>query len=168
MFWRVTGSCGACISEADGASCTALQSAMHRARILDEVESRPRISSEELGREEIAFQAITSAAGGDEIAGGVDATLGEREYVIDGGEVVVERRGAVDTAATAVTHHRVLDRALLVGAWRALGSFGPARDTWKTRETNAVIVSTTGQFHLAEKATPRNGSRSRSGASREA
>jgi hypothetical protein len=46
--------------------------------------------------------------------------------VIDGGEVELERGGAVDTAPTAVTHHCMLYRALLVAAWGALGAFGAA------------------------------------------
>ena len=99
---------------------------MHRASVGDEVESRPGIAGEELGRQEIALQAVTASAGGDEIAGRVDAALGEREDVIDRSEVELERRGAVDAAPAAVTHHGVLNGALLVAAWRALGPFGAA------------------------------------------
>jgi hypothetical protein len=85
--------------------------------------------------------------------------------MIDRGEVELERGGAVDTAPAAVTHHCVLDRAFLVAAGNALGSLGAACGTGKSGETNVVIVSPR-QFHLAEKETPRNGSRSRSGVSR--
>jgi len=99
---------------------------MHGASVRDEVESRPRIAGEEFRREEIALEAITAPAGGDEISRRVDAALGEREYVIDRGEVELERGGAVDAAPAAVTHHGVLYRALLVAAWRALGAFGAA------------------------------------------
>jgi len=56
----------------------------------------------------------------------VDAALGEREDVIDRGEVELERGGAVDAAPAAVTHHGVLYRALLVAAGRALGALGAA------------------------------------------
>jgi hypothetical protein len=133
---------------------------------LNEVEARPWITGEEFSRKEIAFQAIAASARGNEVARSVDATLRERKDVIDGGDVVVERSSAVHTAPTAITHHGVLDRALLVATGSALGAFGATRYAWKTRKTNAVIVSTPRQFHLAEKATPRNGSRSRSGASR--
>ena len=51
---------------------------MYGAGIVNEVESRPGISREEFSREEIALEAITAAAGGDEIARGVNATFGER------------------------------------------------------------------------------------------
>jgi hypothetical protein len=99
---------------------------MHGASVGDEVESRPWVPSEEFRWQEIALEAIAPSAGGDEIAGRVNAALGERKYVIDRGEVELERGGAVDTAPAAVTHHGVFDRALLVAAGRALGSFGAA------------------------------------------
>lgn len=97
---------------------------MHGAGVLYEVEPGPGIPGKEFGGEEIAFQAIAAAAGGDEVPGGVLAAFGEREDVIDGGEVEVERRGAVDAAATAITHHGVLYRSLLVADRCALVSSG--------------------------------------------
>ena len=54
----------------------------------------------------------------------MDATLGEGKDVIDGGYLEVERSSAVHTAPTAVTHHGVLNRALLVATGRALGFLG--------------------------------------------
>jgi hypothetical protein len=99
---------------------------MHGTRVRDEVEARPRISGKEFCWQEIALEAITASAGGDEIAGRVNAALGERENVIDRGEVELERGGAIDTAPAAVTHHGVFDGALLVAAGHALGSFGAA------------------------------------------
>lgn len=99
---------------------------MHGASVGNEVEPCPRITGEELGREEVAFQAITASAGGNEIAGRMDAALGEREHVIDRCEVELERGGAVNAAPAAITHHGVFYRALLVAAGHALGPFGAA------------------------------------------
>ena len=99
---------------------------MNGAGVVNEVEARPGIASEEFGREEVPFQAITVTAGSDEIAGRVDAALCERKDVIDGRDVIVERSGAVDAAPAAITHHGVLDGALLVAALGALGAFRAA------------------------------------------
>ena len=137
---------------------------MHGARIVNEVQTRPWITREEFRREQIAFEAIAAPAGGDEVPGRVNTASCQRENVVYCGNVEVERGGAVDTAAAAVTHHGVLDRTLLVATMDALRLFGAAGGSWKSRKGNAVIVSTSGQFHLAEKATPRNGRRSRGGA----
>jgi hypothetical protein len=139
---------------------------MYGSSVLNEIEPGPRISGEEFSGQQIAFEAIAPAAGGNEVAGCVPTALGEREDVIDCRDVVVEGRGAVDAAPAAVTHHGVLNGALLVAAWGALGFSCAAGDSWKAWQANMVIVSTPRQFHLAEKATPRNGSRSRGGASR--
>lgn len=133
---------------------------------MNEVKPRPRIASEKFRRQEVAFEPITATARGDEIARRVHTALGEWEDVIDCGDFKVERSGAIDATPAAVTHHGVLNRALLMCACWTLGSLGATRGSGKAGETNAVIVSTPRQFHLAEKATPRNGSRSRSGASR--
>lgn len=162
---------GAGVGETHGASRATLQGAVNGAGVVDEVESSPRISGEEFSWQEIALEAITAPARSDEIAGGMNAALGKRQDVIDGRDVEVERGGAVHTPPAAVTHHCMLDRTLLVGTWGAGSAFdtlATARGSRKTRKTDVVIVSTTRQFHLAEKATPRNGSRSRSGASRDA
>ena len=137
---------------------------MHRARVVNEIETSPGISGEEFGGEQIPLQSIAATAGSNEVAGGVLASFGERKDMVDCGEVVIERGGAVNTATAAVTHHGVLDRTLLVAAWRALGALGAAGDSGKAWQANMVIVSTPRQFHLAENATPRNGSRSRGGA----
>ena len=166
---RSLGSFG--VRETHGTSRAALQGAMHGTSVVNEVEPRPRISSEEFSWKEIALEAITATARSDEIAGGMNATLGKRQDVIDSRDVEVERGGAVHTPPSAVTHHCMLDRTLLVGtrgAERAFETLATARGSRKTGKTDVVIVSTSRQFHLAEKATPRNGSRSHSGASREA
>jgi hypothetical protein len=104
---------------------------VNSAGVLDEVETGPGVTGEEFGGEEVAFQAITASAGGDEVAGRVLAAFGEWENVIDGGEVEVQRRRAVDTAAAAVTHHGVFDGALLVAEWCALAPLGAASDSRK-------------------------------------
>ena len=137
---------------------------MYGARVVDEVQSCPGISGEEFSRKHVALEAIAASAGGDEVPGRVNAAARERENVVDGRYVEVERRGAVNAAAAAVTHHGVLDRTLLVAAMGTVRLLGAAGCAWESRKGNAVIVSTPGQFHLAEKATPRNGSRSRGGA----
>jgi hypothetical protein len=134
--------------------------------VLNEVETRPGITGEEFGGEEITFETIAATAGGNKVAGRVLATFGKRKNVVDRGEVEIDGGGAVDTAATAITHHGVFDRALLVADGGALAPFGPASDSRKAWQANMVIVSTPRQFHLAGKATPRTGSHSRGGASR--
>ena len=139
---------------------------MNSASVVNEVQASPGIASEELGGEQVALEAITRATGGDEIARGVYATLCERKNVIDGGDFEVERSGAIHAAPAAITHHGVFNSALLVAAWSAFGAFGTPGGSRKTGETDVVIVSTPRQFHLAEKATPHGGSRSRSGALR--
>ena len=165
-FCRLTSSCRSCVRQTHGAACAALQCAMYGASVVDEIESGPGISGKEFRWQEVTFETITAAARGHEIAGGVNATLGQRKDMVDRGDLKVQRGGAVDAAPAAVTHHGVLNGSLLVSAWCALGALGATRSSWKAGETNVVIVSTPRQFHLAEKATPRNGSRSRSGASR--
>jgi len=98
---------------------------MHGASVVDEVQTGPGVAGEEFRRKQIALEAITASACSDEIAGRVNATLRQRKDVIDRRDVDVERGGAVDASPPAVTHHCVLDRALLVaagGAFRALGA----------------------------------------------
>ena len=118
---------GASVGEADGTTRATLQCEMHRSCVMNEIHSGPRISREEFRGQEITLQAITPAASGDEIAWSVNAALGERKDMIDGRYVVVERRGAIDAPPTAVTHHGVLNRALLVATRRALCALGAAR-----------------------------------------
>jgi len=139
---------------------------MHGASVMNEVKACPGISSKEFCWQQVALETVTASARGYEVSGRVNTALGQREDVVDCGDLEIERDGAVDATTAAVTHHCVLNGALLMSAWGALGMLGATRSSWKAGETNVVIVSTPRQFHLAEKATPRNGSRSRSGASR--
>lgn len=114
---RVCSSGSASVGQTHGAPRAALQGTVHGAGVVDEVESSPRIAGEEFSREEIALEAITAATRGDEIAGDMNAALGQRYDVIDGRDVEVERGGAVHTPPAAITHHCTFDRALLVAAW---------------------------------------------------
>jgi len=139
---------------------------VHGTGVLNEIEACPGVAREELCWEQVTFEAITAAARGDEITRRMDAALRERKNVIDGGDFEVERSGAIHAAPAAITHHGVFNSALLVAAWSAFGAFGTPGGSRKTGETDVVIVSTPRQFHLAEKATPHGGSRSRSGALR--
>jgi hypothetical protein len=87
----------------------------------------------------------------------------ERMHVIQRGEVEVEWCGAVDTPASAVTHGSAFDGALLITGTNLLG---PPRAAGRSRKGNAVKVPTSGQCHLAKKATPRDRNGSRGGVSR--
>lgn len=87
---------------------------MYGACVVDEVESGPGVTGEEIGRKEIALQSVTAPAGRDQVAGSVQSAFGERKDVINRGDVEVQRGGAVDAAPSAVTHHCVFDRTLLV------------------------------------------------------
>ena len=107
---------------------------MHGARVVYEVQARPGIASKEISREHVALQAVTAAARGNEVAWRVNAAASQREDVVDRRDVEVERSGAVDTPAAAVTHHGVLDRTLLVAAVHALRVLGTAGGTWESRE----------------------------------
>lgn len=70
------GSAG--VREAHGAAGAALESTVYCAGIVDEIQPRPRIASEKLSWQEIAFEAITAAARGDKIAWRVHTALGQR------------------------------------------------------------------------------------------
>ena len=122
----MTESGSASVGETHGTSRAALERAVYRSGVLDEVKTRPRVAGEELGRQQIALEAIAPPTRGNEVARRVNAAFGEGKDVVDGGDVVVKRRGAVDAPEAAITHHGVLDRALLVATGHALGSLGAA------------------------------------------
>jgi len=63
---------------------------MHRACVRDEVESCPRVPSEEFRWEKVALQAIAAGASEDEIAGHVSPAMGERMDVVECGDIEVE------------------------------------------------------------------------------
>ena len=109
---------------------------MHRARVLNEVQARPRIAREELGGEQIAFQAITARAGQHDVAGNVRATVRERMDVIERREIKLQRSSAVDAPSAAVAHGGALDCPLLVPGVDLLCSPGLARDARKGNPVN--------------------------------
>ena len=127
---------------------------MHGARVVDEVQARPRTAREELTWQQIGLQTIAAATSQDEVARMVGATSGERQDVIQRGVLEIETRPAVHAAATTVTHGRALERTLLVGR------MGLARTTWRARdagESDVVIVPTAGHFTSRKKETPHDG-----------
>src|SRR5207247_10370655 len=130
------------VREADRPSRAALERAVHRACVEDEIETRPRIPGEEFGRQQITFETVAPGTGRDDVAGNVRATVRQRMHVIQGRDLEVQSRRAIDAATTAVAHGRALDGALL-----AAGShgFGPTRDARDSGEGNAGKVPTSGQ-----------------------
>jgi hypothetical protein len=74
------------------------------------------MSHEELDRKQFSLESITVAARGDEIAQRMRSTMRQGIDVIEGGVRKLERRGAVDTASTAVAHRGAFNRVLVVGS----------------------------------------------------
>lgn len=124
---------------------------MHRARMRDEVESRPGVSREEFGRQHVSLQPIAPCTGKDDVARNVGAAVRERVHVVERREVEVEGRGAVDTAASTVAHRRALDRSLLMAGRNVLAAAGP-RESGKS---NTVKVPTSGHVTSLKRRTPR-------------
>jgi len=112
---------------------------MYRSRVCDEVLSRPWVSSEELRRQEVSLEAITGAAGEDDVALNVRAAVRQRVDVIECGEIEFQVRAAVDAAAAAIAHGRTLDRALLVPRKKSLAAAG---DAGGSREGDTVEMPT--------------------------
>ena len=106
----------------DGTSRIALQGPVHRAGVANEVGAGPRISSEELVRQHVAFQAIARRTRRDQVARRVRPALRHGVHVIERRDVDRQWNGAVDAASAAVTHGSVLERtleAVIVGVARA-------------------------------------------------
>lgn len=112
---------------------------MNRARVRDEIDPGPRIPSEELGREQIAFQSVTTPAGEYQVARRVRSTVRQRVHVVERREIELEKRGAVDAAPSAVAHGGALDRAFLVSGGNLLGA---ARSAWNAGERYTVKLPT--------------------------
>ena len=112
---------------------------MHGARVGDEVLPCPRIASEELGRKEIALEAITAATGENDVARHMRAAMRQRMYVIQGCEIELERSRAVHTSAAAVAHGSAFDRSFLVAR---LDCLGPAIHAGSAGEGHTVKVPT--------------------------
>ena len=124
---------------------------MHRARVSDEVLSRPRITSEEFCRQQVSLETIALRARQYDVAHCVSATVGKRMHVVERGEVELEHRAAVHAAAAAITHGCSLERSLLMSGGDLLDS---AADAWRSWEGDTVEMPTSGQFHLAKKGRP--------------
>lgn len=136
---------------------------MHRTRVGDEVESGPGIASEKLRRQKITLQTIAARTRQDDVAGDVRSAMRQRMHVVQRRTIEFQSRTAVNAAPAAVAHRCALDRPLL---WASGDWFCPAADTRRAGEGDSVELPTSGQCHLAKKATPRSGNLSRSGVSR--
>ena len=108
------------------------------------------------------YRAKNSVACGHDVAGDVRPAVRQGMDVVERGELKVQRRGAIHTAPAAVAHRGALDGSLLVALANLLGA---TRDSRGPRKNDAVKRPTTGQCHLAKKATPRDGIGSRGGVS---
>ena len=101
---------------------------MNRARVSDEVEASPRIPGKEIGRQHVALESIAAPARQHDVSSHVGAAVREGVHVVEGGELEVERRGAVHAAAAAITHGGSLDGSLLMSGWNVLAPTGRARE----------------------------------------
>lgn len=133
---------------------------MYGSGVDDEVHARPRKSGEEIRWQHVALEPVASAAGGHEVAGDVCTAFRQRVHVVESSDIELEWGGAVHAAPAAVTHRGALDRSFLRVWVQSPGVASDAGDAWKG---DAVTVSTPGQEHLAEKATPRDGKASHRG-----
>jgi hypothetical protein len=140
--------CGFSVRERDGSPSRAFQRAVYGASVAHEVGAGPGIGREEIIWKEIGFQPIAVRAGENDVALMVDAAMRERVNVVKRRRVNVQRSGAVDAAATTVTHGRSLDGALVACPAKGHdGAFAPpdAGET-ETGESDVVTVSSNGHF----------------------
>jgi hypothetical protein len=89
---------------------------MYGTSIPHEVGAGPGIGGEENRRKEVRLEAIAARAREDNVPRMMRAAVRERIYVIERCGFEVEGGGAVDAAATAVSHGRALYRALVSGS----------------------------------------------------
>ena len=99
---------------------------MDGASMRDEVLTRPWISREELGRQEISLQSIARPAGENKVPRNVGSAVRERMNVIESREIEFQMRAAIDTAAATIAHGCTLDRALLTPREQPLSAPGEA------------------------------------------
>jgi hypothetical protein len=85
-------------------------------------------------------------------------------HVVQRRQIELEPDRTVDASMSAVAHRGPFDGSLLMSGGDRLG---PASRTRGAGEGGAVELPTTGQCHLAKKATPRDGNDSRDGVSRQ-
>ena len=157
------------VREAHRSSGRALQCAMHGARVAHEVHAGQRMRGEKFRWQPIAFQAVTAAACEDDVARVMRTAVGEWIDVIESGGVKVQRGAAVHATAAAVAHGCTFDRALVARAAKVADSRGGAFEaragkSGESGKHDAVILSANGHFTSLEKATPRTGKASQSGA----
>ncbi len=157
-----------CVSEGNCPPSRPFQRPMHRARVSHEIRAGPGVLCEEVVREGVALQLIAANTGENDVPWMVDATMCEGIDVIERGRLEVQRLGAVDAAATTVTHGCTLDGTLESSS----AEMADARTTGATRSTeaaggkhDAVTLSANGHFTSLKKATPRDGMKSRGGVS---
>ena len=134
-----TASRSSSVRETHSASRASLQCAMNRPSMRDEVLSRPRIASEEFGRQQVSLQSIARPACEHHVARRMCAAVSEWMHVVERREVELQRRSAVDAAAAAVTHGRPLERSLLMPRWDLLDS---TADAWRSWEGDTVEMPT--------------------------
>ena len=75
-------------------------------------------------------------------------------HVIESREIEVERRGAVDTAASTVAHRGALDRALLMAGRNVLATAGRSRESGKGY---TVKLPTSGHVTSLKRRNPATG-----------
>jgi hypothetical protein len=132
---------------------------MHGARVSNEVRAGPRVSPEELVRQEVPFEAIARGTGGDQVARSMRASMRHRVYVIERGNVERQRNGAIDAASAAIAHGSVLEGTLDSGVVEA------TRAAWEPRcagERDSVDTTSRHCTSL-EKKKPRDGAIARAG-----
>jgi hypothetical protein len=127
---------------------------MHGTRVENEIQTCPGKAREEFSRQQIALESIAAPAGENDVARHVCAAVREGMHVVQGGEIEIQRRGAVHTPAAAVAHGRAFDRSLLMsgGDW-----LRPATEARGSREGDTMKVPAWGQCHLAKMGHPANG-----------
>src|SRR5690348_3553416 len=144
------------VGQAHGATRLALQRAMYRASVQDEVAPCPWLAEKELGGKHVRLESIAGRTRRNDVARRVGAALRQRVDVVEGCARVLEPRATVDTTATAVAHRGELERSLVLCREQSPHATKQiAGCAWCAGETDAVTVSS-GQFHLAGKDdTPR-------------
>jgi hypothetical protein len=111
---------------------------MNHSRVQQKVESRQRISDEEVMRQHVALQSVTGAAGGDEVSVGGQATAGARVHVIDRRTIVLEPRTAVHAAPAAIAHHGALESSLEINVLKVGGTTPAEESARRTGEADAM------------------------------
>src|ERR671915_1580010 len=115
---------------------------MDDARIQQKVQSRQRISDEEVVRQHVALQSIAGAAGGDEVSVGGEATARAGVHVIDRRTIVLEPPAAVHAAPAAIAHYGALESSLEIKALKVGGTAPAEESARRTRKADAMNAVT--------------------------